>query len=269
MTHEAVTVRTLILVPPTVVYRALVEPEALCTWFSEFADSALEDGRFAFWGRHTPYGDVPRQRLVSYGWDRSLRFVWSVPDLDTDVDIDISSTDNDDTVITVRQAPVPEAVDWGAGLDYFWRLATANLASFAEGRHIGPRYDDARPVAGMARSEIVIDAPADEICRALVEADSRGVILAASGTGMCRVLSVPLVDPPRRVAWRWRHPGRLDTTVRWTLVPSGMETRVVVRHENPAEGEYGYQVFWQIVLVNLQRMIELGDTWWPVEAQVS
>lgn len=273
MPHDAVTIRTLILIPTPVVYQALTEPHALSTWFAEFADSAPEDGRFAFWGRYTPYGDVPRQRLLSYDRNRDLRFVWSVPDLDTEVDIAVRPTDANDTVFTVRQAPAPKPTEGHAGLDHFWRLAAANLASFAEGRHFGPRHDYAVPAANLAQAEVTIDASAEEIYTALIELDSQRRVLAASAAGgpdAPRVASILPLDPPVRIAWRWHHPGQQDTTVRWSLIPTGMETRVVVRHGIPTGGpdEY-YQFFWRTFLVNLQRMLELGQAWQLVEAHVS
>ena len=62
--------------PPETVDAALTDAAALRVWLAEHAEVALPD-RYAFWGRYTPDGAEPRQRLL-HADGRSLRFAWTV-----------------------------------------------------------------------------------------------------------------------------------------------------------------------------------------------
>ena len=49
--------------PPEAVYAALTDAAALRVWLAEHAEVALPD-RYEFWGRYTPDGAEPHQRLL-------------------------------------------------------------------------------------------------------------------------------------------------------------------------------------------------------------
>jgi len=55
--------RLRIAAPPSAVHRALTDPAALQVWLAEHAEVDLPD-RYQFWGRLTPDGEAPHQRLL-------------------------------------------------------------------------------------------------------------------------------------------------------------------------------------------------------------
>ncbi len=73
--------RIRIAAPPRAVHRALTDPAALQVWLAEHADVDLPD-RYQFWGRFTPDGEAPHQRLRHVD-DSSLRFDWELDGVST------------------------------------------------------------------------------------------------------------------------------------------------------------------------------------------
>ena len=69
--------------PPRSVHGALTDPAALRVWLAEHAEVDLP-GRSEFWGRFTPDGAEPHQRLL-HADDRTLRFAWAVDGVATTV----------------------------------------------------------------------------------------------------------------------------------------------------------------------------------------
>jgi uncharacterized protein YndB with AHSA1/START domain len=84
------------------VRRALTDPAELRQWFAESVDVELPH-RFAFWGRYTPEGDAPHQRLVHVD-DHSLRFVWRLDGIDTTTEISIDPESASSTLVTIADA---------------------------------------------------------------------------------------------------------------------------------------------------------------------
>lgn len=87
------------------VRHALTDPAQLRVWFAEQAEVDLPR-RYEFWGRYTPGGDVPRQRLLLAD-DRELRFAWTLDGTETVVCI-VSEPDGPGrTLLTVTQTDLP------------------------------------------------------------------------------------------------------------------------------------------------------------------
>ena len=57
-------------------HAALTDPAALRVWLAEHAEVALPD-RYEFWGRYTPDGAEPHQRVL-HADERTIRFAWTV-----------------------------------------------------------------------------------------------------------------------------------------------------------------------------------------------
>lgn len=76
---EPIRVSARLPVPAGAVWHALIDASALRSWFSEHAATehaaAEPPGRYEFWGRFTPYGERPAQRLLHRD-DRVFRFAW-------------------------------------------------------------------------------------------------------------------------------------------------------------------------------------------------
>ena len=71
MTEPDLRLRAVVPAPPKVVYEALTDPAALRVWLAEHADVDLP-GTYEFWGRFTPDGAEPHQRVL-YVDERTIR----------------------------------------------------------------------------------------------------------------------------------------------------------------------------------------------------
>nr|WP_307868865.1 SRPBCC domain-containing protein [Umezawaea beigongshangensis] len=110
----------------------------LRAWFAEHAEADLPT-RYEFWGRFTPGGGEPRQRLL-HADDTSLRFTWTVEGVESVVEIALEEESATSTVLSPSQT---EAPDWREALTgstvrgvlhTFWTLSIANPADHLEGR---------------------------------------------------------------------------------------------------------------------------------------
>ncbi|SDI15253.1 Uncharacterized conserved protein YndB, AHSA1/START domain [Actinokineospora alba] len=124
--------------PLTRVRHALTDPAELTTWLAEHAEVDLPH-TYAFWGRYTPAGDKPRQRLL-HADDTTLRFAWTLDDTETTTEISLEPETDHTTVLTLSQSDMPtweemmeDNSDRGA-LQTFWALAVANLVDHVDNR---------------------------------------------------------------------------------------------------------------------------------------
>jgi uncharacterized protein YndB with AHSA1/START domain len=167
--------RIRIAAPSHVVYRALTDPAALRVWLAEHAEVDLP-GRYQFWGRFTPDGDAPHQRLL-HADDSSLRFDWELDGGPTTVEIGLTAEpgpggDSGSTLLTLTQTEVP---GWPEMLTEpgnrslmhtYWALALATLADYAEGREPIVRCDF---TSAVLRAELLIDADRLAVYESLTE----------------------------------------------------------------------------------------------------
>ncbi|MBB5874544.1 uncharacterized protein YndB with AHSA1/START domain [Allocatelliglobosispora scoriae] len=165
--------RIRIAAPRGAVHRALTDPAALRVWLAEHAEVDLPD-RYRFWGRFTPDGEAPHQRL-RHADDGSLRFDWDLDGVATSVEIglvDDSGADGESTLLTLTQTEVP---GWPEVLTTpgdrslmhtYWALALANLADYAEGREPLVLCDFTSPEL---RAEVLIDADRQAVYTSLTE----------------------------------------------------------------------------------------------------
>jgi len=147
----------------------------LRVWLAEHAEVDLPD-RYEFWGRFTPDGEAPHQRLL-HADDSSLRFDWELDGVTTTVDIGLSAESGPDgdggsTLLTLSQTEVP---GWPETLTEpgnrslmhtYWALALADLADYAEGRGPIVRGD---LTSAVLRAEVLIDADRLAVYESLTE----------------------------------------------------------------------------------------------------
>jgi uncharacterized protein YndB with AHSA1/START domain len=156
--------------PLGTVRSALTEAAALESWLAERAEVDLPN-TFAFWGRHTPDGDTPGQRLLHVD-DHTLRFGWRLHGVDTTVEIALSEQDGG-TVIALSQSDVPPHADVVANntplaiLGTFWSLAIANLVDHVEGRETTPKCDFSQK--DTFRAEITVGAAPEDVYASLMD----------------------------------------------------------------------------------------------------
>ncbi len=239
--------RIRIAAPPRAVYRALTDPAALQVWLAEHAEVDLPD-RYQFWGRFTPNGDAPHQRLRHVD-DSSLRFDWELDGIATTVDIGLVTEsgpggDSGSTLLTLTQTEIlgwPDVLADDAGdrglMHTYWALALANLADYAEGRAPVARCDF---TSAVLRGETLIDADRLAVYASLTEPEqfsrwsgAKIDIEAHPGgrwaMGGFEANSNPAhivdIEPGRSVSVDWG-----DMVESWELADSAGRTRLTIVH---------------------------------------
>ena len=145
MTEADLRLRAVVPAPLKVTYEALTDPAALRVWLAEHADVDLP-GKYEFWGRFTPDGAEPHQRVLHVD-ERTIRFAWTVDGVETTTQFELAE-DEDGTLVTLSQSDLPSFEDVLAdtagargALQTFWTLAIANLADYLAGRELTPKCD--------------------------------------------------------------------------------------------------------------------------------
>jgi uncharacterized protein YndB with AHSA1/START domain len=165
---ERIRLRARLPAPIEAARRGLTDATALRHWLAEHAEAG--PGRYAFWGRHTPDGEAPRQRLLHLD-ERTLRFAWTLGGQETTVEVLLAEEDGASTAVTLTQTHDPgvyAGYPLALVLTVFWSLALGNLADHLAGRPITPRCDY---TASEPRAEIVIGAPRTAVFRSLTDSD--------------------------------------------------------------------------------------------------
>jgi uncharacterized protein YndB with AHSA1/START domain len=252
------------------VHRALTDAEAMRAWLAEHAEVSLPE-RYEFWGRYTPEGDAPHQRLRHVD-DRSLRFSWLLDGEETEVEITLEPETPESTVITVSQTGWSyEYVLTGSTrgvLQTFWALAIANLADHLDGRELTPKLDF---TSSELRTEVLIDGPRDEVYDAMTDSakisqwfgipieveHEVGGTFSMGGQPVAKVIALT----PTGMSTDWGKAG-IST---WELADSGGKTRLTFVQSGFDESQppYAGWLGWLSGIAELRRFVEL-DGWQPI-----
>ncbi|GAB3459577.1 SRPBCC domain-containing protein [Actinophytocola sediminis] len=168
--NDTLTLRARVDAPPNTVWQALTAAGALRTWLAEHAEVDLPARRFVFWGRSTPDGHEPRQRLQHVD-ERTIRLGWTLFGTDTTVTLRVEPTD-DGTIIEVAQSGVLDHADAVAEqrglavLNTFWGLAIGNLVEYLEDRELTPKPDY---TSAEQRAELDIAASPEDVYHSLMD----------------------------------------------------------------------------------------------------
>ncbi|TDC81182.1 SRPBCC domain-containing protein [Micromonospora sp. KC606] len=157
--------------PVEAAWRALTDPAALRAWLTEHAEVELPH-RYEFWGRHTPEGDAPHQRLLHAG-DHTLRFAWLLDGVETTSELSLAAETPESTLLTLTQSHFRMAEMFDGSsirgvLQTWWSLALANLNAYLEGREPMPRTDF---TSAELRGELLIAAPVDKVWQSLIDSE--------------------------------------------------------------------------------------------------
>jgi uncharacterized protein YndB with AHSA1/START domain len=274
-----------IAAPASAVHRALTDPAALRVWLAEHAEVDLPD-RYGFWGRLTPDGEAPHQRLLHAG-DGSLRFEWELDGVPTTVDIALTAEsgpdgDSGSTLLTLTQTDVPgwpelltEPGDRSL-MHTYWALALANLADYAEGREVIARCDF---TSAVMRSEILVDADRLAVYASLTEPEQfsrwSGVKVEAElhpggrwAMGGFEANPEPAhiidIQPGHSMSIQWG-----DMVQSWELADSDGRTRLTFVHSGFDETQPPYDGWLGALagLVELRRYHEIKN-WRPMWVEV-
>ncbi|MGC4894683.1 SRPBCC domain-containing protein [Micromonospora sp. DT31] len=271
---EPMTVRARLAAPVATVRRALIDPAELRVWLAEDAEVDLPR-RYEFWGRYTPEGDAPHQRLLHTD-DRTLRFAWTLDGVETTTEFELEP-DGDATILTLRQShfSFEEAMSGSSirgVLQTYWALAIANLAAHLEGRPPLPRTDF---TSADLRGEMLIDAPMAQVWTSLTDSEQAsawfgypigiepwtGGRYAMGGFDDGFVAKVLDVTPGRAMSVDW---GPVGITT-WELAESDGRTKLTFVQSGFDEGNPPYAAWSGNVagLVELRRFHEVPD-WQPI-----
>lgn len=271
MTEPDLRLSAVVPAPPETVYEALTDPAALRVWLTEHAEVDLP-GTYEFWGRSTPDGAEPHQRVLHVD-ERTIRFAWTVEGVEHTVQFELAE-DEDGTLVTLTQSDLPSFEDVLAdkagargAMQTFWSLAIANLADHLAGRETTPRCDF---TSSELRASVVIDAAPGEVfdsmTRAEVFREWFGVnIDIEPRLGGRFAMGGFDVDPGggrfvefeqgRKATLKWAD-GHLDT---WELEDSDGKTRLTVMQSgfDPANPPYPGWAGWLGGIAALRRYHEL------------
>jgi uncharacterized protein YndB with AHSA1/START domain len=273
MTEPIVRVRA--MVPIKEVRHALTDTDAMRVWLAEHAEVDLPH-RYEFWGRYTPEGDTPHQRLV-HADDNSLRFTWLLDGVETTSEIRIEELSPESTAISVYQTHFvfQEALDMSTirgVLQVFWTVAMANLVDYLEGREVGPMTDFA---TGQLRGEVLIDAPMSAVYTSMTDSAQVsawfgypiviepfvGGRFAMGGLDNPQPAKVVDLDPGRAMSVDWGDGG----VVSWELAESQGKTRLTFVQSgfDPGNPPLSAWTGWLGGLSQLRRFHELPN-WEPI-----
>jgi uncharacterized protein YndB with AHSA1/START domain len=269
------TARARIAAPIKDVWQALTDAGALRVWLAEHAEVDLPH-RYEFWGRHTPEGDAPHQRLL-HADDHVLRFVWRLDGEDTTTEIGLVEETTESTILSLSQSHFDfrEAISGTSirgVLQTFWALAISNLVDYVTGREITPRCDF---TSSDFRGEALIAAPLDEVYDSLTSSGKAsrwfgypvgiepwvGGRFAMGGFESGAAAKVVDLDPGRSMSVDWG-PGGIST---WELAESGGKTRLTFVQSgfDTQRPPYAAWTGWLGGLGELRRFHEVRD-WRPI-----
>ncbi|MFI6741273.1 SRPBCC domain-containing protein [Nonomuraea sp. NPDC050451] len=272
---EPMTLRARIHAPVKDVRHALTDPAALRIWLAEQAEVELPD-RFGFWGRTTPEGDAPHQRLL-HADERTVRFAWMLDGEETTTELRLEE-DGDATILTLSQTHFDfQDVITGKSirgvLETYWCLSIANLAEHLEGRELTPKIDFC---SVDLRAQVTIDASPEKVFESLIDSEAVtrwfgfpieiepyvGGRFAMGGLANdpnpAKVLEL---EPGSKFSLDWGAPG-VGT---WELEGSGGQTRLTLVQSGFDTARPPYAAWGGILsgIAELRRYHEVPD-WQPV-----
>jgi uncharacterized protein YndB with AHSA1/START domain len=271
MTEFDLRLRAVVPAPVKVVYEALTDPAALRVWLAEHAEVDLP-GRYEFWGRFTPDGAEPHQRVLHVD-ERTIRFAWTVDGVETTSQFELAE-DEDGTLVTLSQTDLPrfeevlaDAAGARGALHTFWSLAIANLADFLAGREPTPKCDF---TSAELHTSVVIDAAPDEVFDSMIRPElfrqwfGANVDIEPYVGGRFAMGGFELdpggakfveFEPGRKATLRFAD----NETTSWELEGSDSKTRLTVVHSgfDPANPPYPGWAGWLGGIAGLRRFHEL------------
>ncbi|MCF6472287.1 SRPBCC domain-containing protein [Nonomuraea sp. MG754425] len=273
---EPMILRARIPAPAERVRRALSDPADLRVWLAEQVDAEVPE-RFGFWGRTTPEGDAPHQRLL-HADERTLRFAWLLDGEETVSELSVAPDGDDATILTLSQTHF-DFQDTVTGksirgvLQTYWCQVLTRLAEHLEGRALTPMQDY---TSTDMRVEVEIDAPVPKVFHSITDSEAvtrwfgypieiepyEGGRFAMGGfdanPNPSKVLEVV---PDRRFVVDWGDAG-VGT---WELEGSGGRTRLTLVQSGFDEATPPYAGWGGFLsgVAELRRFLEVPD-WKPV-----
>ena len=273
---EPMIIRARVQAPLKEVRHALTDPAAMRIWLAEQAEVELPD-RYAFWGRSTPEGDAPHQRLL-HADDRTVRFAWTLGGVEATTEFAVEEDGPAATILTLSQSHYDhqealEGTSIRGVLQTFWYLTLANLAEHFEGRELTPKVDFTGRSA--LRAEVLIDATPGKVFDSLIDSESVtrwfgfpiaiepqvGGRYAMGGFDNPHPAKILELEPDRKLSVDWGGTG-VGT---WELEGSGGKTKLTLT-QSGFDGTQPPFAGWAGILsglAELRRFHEVPD-WKPI-----
>ncbi|GIJ33270.1 SRPBCC family protein [Micromonospora sediminimaris] len=272
---EPMTIAARLAVPIARVRQALTDPAELRVWLAEHAEVELPE-RYEFWGRYTPEGDAPHQRVLHADEDR-LRFAWLLDGVETTTEITLSADGPDATVLRLSQthfdfSDVVNGTSIRGVLQTYWALTIANLEAHLAGQPLLPRTDF---TSADFRGEIEIAAPAAKVWESLTDSEQAsawfgypigiepwvGGRYAMGGFDSGFAAKVVDLEPGRKMSVDWGPNG----VTSWELAESEGKTKLTFVQSGFDEQNPPYAAWSGIVSgwAELRRFHEVPD-WQPI-----
>ncbi|GAA3678203.1 hypothetical protein GCM10022224_047860 [Nonomuraea antimicrobica] len=273
---EPLIIHARIPAPLKQVRQALTDPESMRIWLAEHVEVELPD-RFGFWGRTTPEGDAPHQRLL-HADERSVRFAWLLDGEETTTEIALAPEGDDVTLVTLSQTHFDfQDVITGKSirgvLQTYWCQVLTILAEHLEGRVLTPMQDFTSTDLSVT---VEIEASPSEVFKSITDSEAVtkwfgypieiepfvGGRFAMGGLDNnpdpAKVLELV---PDRKFAVGWGGPG-VGT---WELEGSGGKTRLTLVQSGFDESRPPYAAWGGFLsgVAELRRYHEVPD-WKPV-----
>jgi uncharacterized protein YndB with AHSA1/START domain len=266
--------------PPSRVFEALTRASELERWFTEKAFVSEAEGRFDFWGRHTPGNpsrDAGRHRLRAFEPEERLAFEWSLRDKDTTVDIALVRSSRGTSLKLTHDAPRRGSTE--ISIADFWLLSFENLRRFLEEGRAPVLCDYSTTPRGGAELVVDIDASPEAVFRSLTRPSDLDRWMTAKSTvepvvggrmsfgwpseGPVKILSIV---PNEKLSYSWAHAHDPETIVTWTLAPNGgrTATRLTLVHSGFGDRDTeDFRTGWLKHVVWMKALVERGDSWVP------
>ncbi|GGS73705.1 SRPBCC family protein [Nonomuraea spiralis] len=169
---EPMIVRVRVQAPVKEVWHALTDSAEARVWLAEHAEVDLP-ARYEFWGRTTPEGDAPHQRVVAAG-ERTVRLAWLLDGVETTAELTAEEDGETATIVSVSQShfdfqDVVTGKSIRGVLQTYWYQVLGSLAEHVEGRELTPRTDF---TARELRAEVTIDAAPAQVFESLIDSES-------------------------------------------------------------------------------------------------
>lgn len=267
--------------PPPNVYAALTDSDKLTAWFAEYAQVALDQKRYDFWGRftpETPTRETGHHPLVHLDAGAGLAYHWTLHDQLTTVAYKLFAK-ADKTVMFVQQENLtPDLRTTEFANEDFWFLSLENLRRHLDDKPV-IRCDFTMSMLGDIEHSVEIDAPAAAVWDALItpaqlnrwiasnatiEPHVGGAYQLGWGENLASVKILELI-PNEKLAYSWTERTPEDTVVTWTLAESGGKTRLTLVHSGfaPTDDNRGIKIGWLNFLSWVRSLVEYGAGWQP------
>jgi uncharacterized protein YndB with AHSA1/START domain len=267
--------------PPARVFEALTLASELERWFSEKAFVSEAEGRFDFWGRHTPGSpgrEEGRHRLRAFVPAARIAFDWRLRGRDTTVQIALAPSPRGTKLTLTHDAPPRGETE--ISLRDFWMLSLENLRRSLEEGKAPVLCDYSMKPRGGASIVVDIEAAPDAVFGALTRPSDLDRWMNAKSTvepvaggrmsfgwpteGPVRILSIV---PNERLSYTWEHRGDPETIVTWTLeTPNGgrTATRLTLVHSGFGDRDTeDFRTGWLKHIVWMKALVESGGLWTP------